>query len=255
MHITTTDLGHSFDGEHNLFAGLTTTLRGGDMVALIGPSGSGKSTLLGIIAGWISPSTGTIEHEGINSTSWVFQNPHGSARRTALDHVVLPLLARGYRRRDAEEIALDTLAGFGLAHRAQHQFSHLSGGEAQRLMLARASIVPPDLLLVDEPTAQLDRTLARSVNDVLDQITAQDSIVVIATHDEDTAAACSRVINLGDYVPHGSGGVESVQVSTAAVPAVSTPAALAFDLPSADTPLRAVPPMPTIASPDGGDTP
>ncbi|NEB06769.1 ATP-binding cassette domain-containing protein, partial [Streptomyces sp. SID13726] len=150
------------------------------------------------LAGWVAPRSGTIERVGVERTGWVFQNPHGVARRAALDHVVLPLLARGARRRDAETEALDVLDRFALAPVAGRPFRALSGGEAQRLMLARAVALAPDLLLVDEPTAQLDLATAATVNDVLAGIAQQSSIVVVATHDPHTRDACTRVVDLAD---------------------------------------------------------
>lgn len=194
-----TDLGHAFPGTGLLFTGLDLEIAPGEVVALVGPSGSGKSTLLSIVAGWERPTQGQVERLGIATTGWVFQNPHGVARRAALDHVVLPLLARGLRRRDAQARALEIMARFNLAPVADRPFGALSGGEAQRLMLARAVALAPDLLLVDEPTAQLDLRTAATVNEVLAGIAQDDSIVVVATHDPHTRDACTRVIDLADF--------------------------------------------------------
>lgn len=192
-------LGHAFPGTGLLFTGLDLEIAPGEVVALVGPSGSGKSTLLSIVAGWERPTQGTIERVGVATTGWVFQNPHGVARRAALDHVVLPLLARGLRRPDAEDRAAEIMARFNLAPVADRPFRALSGGEAQRLMLARAVALAPDLLLVDEPTAQLDLRTAATVNEVLAGIAQDDSIVVVATHDPHTRDACTRVIDLADF--------------------------------------------------------
>ncbi len=189
-------LAHRFPPAAPLFAGLDVDLCSGEVVALVGPSGSGKSTLLSILAGWVVPSEGHVVRERVERTGWVFQNPHGAARRDALDHVVLPLLARGWRRRVAEAEARAILARFDLAHVAERPFRALSGGEAQRLMLARAVATAPDLLLVDEPTAQLDLTASATVNGVLAEVGRDDAIVVVATHDPATRDACSRVIDL-----------------------------------------------------------
>ncbi|MDR2723341.1 MAG: ATP-binding cassette domain-containing protein [Cellulomonadaceae bacterium] len=194
-----TGLGHRFPGTHMLFAGLNAVLHPGEVVGLVGPSGSGKSTLLSIIAGWVDPACGTVDRQGIQHTGWVFQNPHGVARRTALDHVVLPLLGQGYARRDAEGRARQVLARFSLANVSDRQFRALSGGEAQRLMLARAVATGSDLLLVDEPTAQLDLATATTVNAVLAESAQDQAIVVIATHDAHTRDACTRVIDLADF--------------------------------------------------------
>ncbi|MDE5640435.1 MAG: ATP-binding cassette domain-containing protein, partial [Bifidobacterium castoris] len=164
------DVGHAFhanqgghDGTDMLFHGLTRRLDAGHVYALIGPSGSGKSTLLSIIAGWIAPLEGSVERVHCAQLHWVQQNPHGVAHRSALDHVALPFIARGERREAANRHALALLAAFGLGSLAMRRFCDLSGGEAQRLMLARGVATSPQLLLVDEPTAQLDRHTAREV--------------------------------------------------------------------------------------------
>lgn len=187
---------HSFPGTGELLHGLDVVLTAGEVVALVGPSGSGKSTVLHLLAGWLQPSSGAVHRAGIRSIAWVFQNPHGSARRTALDHVVLPLLAAGRSRPSAEMEAREQLAQFGLADVAGRPFRHLSGGEAQRLMLARAAARHPDLLLVDEPTAQLDPFTASSVSAALSGIAHDGRVVVVATHDPETRAACTRVVDL-----------------------------------------------------------
>lgn len=192
-------LGHAFPGTGLLFTGLDLEVVPGEVVALVGPSGSGKSTLLSIVAGWERPTQGQVDRVGVGTTGWVFQNPHGVARRAALDHVVLPLLARGMRRPDAEDLAAEIMARFNLTPVADRPFRALSGGEAQRLMLARAVALAPDLLLVDEPTAQLDLRTAATVNEVLAGIAQDDSIVVVATHDPHTRDACTRVIDLADF--------------------------------------------------------
>lgn len=199
MRVTLTGVGHAFAGQPYLFRGVTETLTAGDLVALTGPSGSGKSTLLGIIAGWLTPTEGTVEGTRGAEVAWVFQNPYGVAQRTAVDHVVLPILARGARRREAEQEALELLATFDLAAVADRPFSALSGGEGQRLMLARAIARQADLVLVDEPTAQLDPTSAESVIRVLHGLAGRGAVVIIATHDPRVRDACARVIDLAAY--------------------------------------------------------
>jgi ABC-type lipoprotein export system ATPase subunit len=189
-------LAHRFTGTQYLFENLDFELLPGQIVGLCGPSGSGKSTLLSILATWVLPTRGRIETTGVRRTGWVFQNPYGVPHRTAIDHVTLPLLARGHSRGAAEERALRVLAGFRLAQAARQQFRELSGGEAQRLMLARAVCSGPDLLLVDEPTAQLDTRTAATVNETLGAIAQDGTIVVIATHDPHTRQACTHVIDL-----------------------------------------------------------
>ncbi|MFI5906504.1 ATP-binding cassette domain-containing protein [Dactylosporangium sp. NPDC051541] len=196
MRVTADRIGHAFPGQPQLFRDISFVLEPG-MYALCGPSGSGKSTLLGILAGWIEPKVGTIRPDGITRMQWVFQNPHGVARRTAIDHVVLPYLADDIERPAAEAQAYTLLERFQLEESAHKLFRDLSGGEAQRLMLARAVAAQPDLLLVDEPTAQLDPQSAGSVVGVLDTLATGGAVVVIATHDERVSAVCSRKLQLG----------------------------------------------------------
>jgi lipoprotein-releasing system ATP-binding protein len=195
-------LGHRFAGTQMLFEDLSFSIGPGEVVGVCGPSGCGKSTLLSILAGWETPTTGTLTTTGISRTGWVFQNPYGVPRRSALDHVVFPLLTKGAARAQAQEEALRVMRLFNLESTADRPFAALSGGEAQRLMLARAVCTAPDLLLVDEPTAQLDIHTAATVNETLGHIAEAGSIVVIATHDPDTRAACTRVIDMLDLARH-----------------------------------------------------
>lgn len=196
MRLGLAGVGHRFPGCPPLFEDLTADLGPGHVYALSGPSGSGKSTLLGIIAGWIPPTSGSIAREGISGIQWVFQSPHGVAGRTALDHVSLPLLARGLSRADADTAAHTLLQDMGIAHLASGAFRHLSGGEGQRLMIARALATNPDLLLLDEPTAALDHRTAQEVVDVVAALAQRDCIVVIATHDPRVQERCTDRLSL-----------------------------------------------------------
>lgn len=196
-HVVLRDVAHRWGEGPPLFSGINLSLRRGETVALTGPSGSGKSTLLSIVAGWLAPSGGHVERRGVRRAHWVFQNPHGLPRRTAIDHVAYPFIARGLSRRDAEDRAFTLITSFGLAPSAHRLFAELSGGEAQRLLLARAVAVEPDLLLVDEPTAQLDREAARGVNAVLSTLAQAGAIVLVASHDADTVDACQRSLQIG----------------------------------------------------------
>jgi len=190
------ELGHQFGENPLLFSGLDFALKPRETYALTGPSGSGKSTLLNILAGWLTPTAGTLDRHNIHSIAWVFQNPHGVTQRSAEDHVALPLLARGLTHHTARAVAGDYLARVGLTDVAHQPFHTLSGGEAQRLMLARAIASQPDLLLVDEPTAQLDTHTATSVNQAITALAEDNIIIVIATHDHRTRDACTNIIDL-----------------------------------------------------------
>jgi ABC-type lipoprotein export system ATPase subunit len=180
-----------------LFTGVDFELEAGDIAALTGPSGSGKSTVLSMLAGWTQPTEGALVRDGIDQVSWIPQNPFGVAQRSVLDHVVMPLLAQGSARSAAEASGLSALERFGLVGVARSRFGEISGGEAQRLMLARASLGSSSLLAVDEPTAQLDPVSAASVIDVLGELAHSGRIVVIATHDPRVAATARQIIRLG----------------------------------------------------------
>lgn len=199
MRLDVSSLGHHYPGSQWLFRDVSYTFLPGATYAVTGPSGSGKSTLLGIVAGWTTPVEGQVTRTSISRTSWVFQSPHGSPRRTTLDHVARPFLDRGAKVADAENSARLLLSEFALDAVANRDFRKLSGGEAQRMMLARAAAADPDLLLVDEPTAQLDSATGRTVNRVIASLAKEGRIVLVATHDEATRAACTDHLDLANY--------------------------------------------------------
>ncbi|MDR0592312.1 MAG: ATP-binding cassette domain-containing protein [Bifidobacteriaceae bacterium] len=201
MRVRLNQVGHGFPSRPLLFDQITRDLEPGRVYALAGPSGSGKSTLLSLLAGWAKPVRGSITRRGQGTTQWVFQNPHGVARRTVLDHVTTPLVAAGLNRAAADAAGGELLAQFGLADLADQPFKSLSGGEAQRLMLARGMAAAPGLMLVDEPTAQLDRQSARAVTATLAALSGSGAIVVIASHDPETLAACTDRIDLAEHAP------------------------------------------------------
>ena len=201
MRVELNDVGHAFERGRFLFRHVTMQLPPGAMIALVGPSGSGKSTLLSIVAGWQVPTEGQVVRGDVARIAWVFQNPFGVPARTVLDHVSLPAVARGASRCEADRHAHGLLERFGLADQGRQSFATLSGGEAQRLMLARAVASEPDLILVDEPTAQLDATSAATVIEVLDGLAAHGASVIIATHDTRVRNACPDVLDLGSRAP------------------------------------------------------
>lgn len=192
-------VGHVWSSGVRLFSAVDRTFTEGTVTALVGPSGSGKSTLLAIIAGMLRPTEGTVHRPSTCRPLWVFQNPHGVARRRVLDHVALPFVARGLDRRTADLRAAEVLDRFALGERVDARFAELSGGEAQRLMLARGIASAPDIMLVDEPTAQLDRATSAEVNRAIDALAGAGTAVVVATHDDDTMAACDDVLDLGRH--------------------------------------------------------
>lgn len=200
MSVTLHGVGHRFPNGPWLFRHLTQELEEGQVYAVTGPSGSGKSTLLGILAGWIAPAEGTVERRDGGQTVWVAQHPHGVARRSVIDHVALPFLARGTSVTRAHQRAAELLARFRLEQHATRPFAALSGGEAQRLMLARGIAAAPGVLLVDEPTAQLDRRTAATVDAMIGSMASTGTVVVVATHDRQTRDSCTRHLDLEQYL-------------------------------------------------------
>ena len=184
----------------------------GQFVAVVGPSGSGKSTLLGLVAGLDAPTAGRILIDGEEITrmgedalarlrgrklGFVFQSFHLIPSMTALENVLAPLEIAG--RRDARERARRLLEDVELTARAHHYPSQLSGGEQQRVAVARAFANEPSILLADEPTGNLDSRNGRHVFDLMVEINRRHgTTLVLVTHDHDLAARADRRISLRD---------------------------------------------------------
>lgn len=196
MRIDLVNVAMSF-GPTRLFDNLQHTFHPGSMTALTGPSGSGKSTVLGIIAGAITPTLGHVVHSPRPvQPFWVLQQPRGLPERSAQDHVRLPLLAHGSSRGAATKRAQELLALCSVVHCADQPFRELSGGESQRVLLARAMAADPPVLLIDEPTASLDRVTSESIVAVLRAMRHARRIVVVATHDPLVVAALPERLSL-----------------------------------------------------------
>lgn len=184
----------------------------GEIVALLGPSGSGKSTMLqavGLLEGGFS---GTIEIAGQDASSlnsaerttlrrdhlgFVYQFHHLLPDFTALENVILPQLLLNVSREDAAARAEQLLKALGLDHRLDHRPSKLSGGEQQRVAVARALANKPQLVLADEPTGNLDeKTSERVLGEFLELVRGQGSAALVATHNERLAARMDRVVRL-----------------------------------------------------------
>ncbi|MDR0504974.1 MAG: ATP-binding cassette domain-containing protein [Bifidobacteriaceae bacterium] len=176
--------------------------------AIMGPSGSGKSTLLSIAAGLLRPSRGTASLHTTTGTlatgrhlqaetAWVFQSLHMLPKRTVLDNVMLGCLRQCSTRQQACNRALLEIARVGLANRSTALIEELSGGEIQRIALARALTQERPLIIADEPTAQLDHANTQLVADAL-RMAASSRIVLVATHDEFLASQLDRLVRLRD---------------------------------------------------------
>ncbi|TPK90375.1 ABC transporter ATP-binding protein [Mesorhizobium sp. B2-4-12] len=164
----------------------------GARIALVGPSGSGKTTLLHILGGLDRPTAGIVEWPGLGTfealrprqIGFVFQSPSLFPALTAVQNVGLPLLLAG-ENAGAEDIGASLLQSFGLGELGDKLPEELSGGQAQRIAMARALVMGPKLVLADEPTGQLDsRTALRFFDAVLDRLEGTDVALVVATHDE-----------------------------------------------------------------------
>lgn len=182
----------------------------GESVAIIGPSGSGKTTLLGICAGLDRPSGGEIELCGHRldqltedqraevrnrKLGFVFQNFQLIPTLTALDNILIPLELRGDHK--AREQALDWLAKVGLADRGHHYPVQLSGGEQQRIALARACVGNPEILFADEPTGNLDDETSQQIEDLLFETHARiGNTMILVTHARELAQRCDRVLRI-----------------------------------------------------------
>jgi ABC-type antimicrobial peptide transport system, ATPase component len=190
------------------------TIPQGSFTAIVGPSGSGKTTLLGLLAGLDSPTRGSVILEDSDLSAmdenararlrgekvgFVFQTFQLIPTLTALENVQVPLELRGTA--GAEERASELLERVGLTERAHHFPSQLSGGEQQRVGIARAFANSPRILFADEPTGNLDAVAGGRILELLQSLNSQSgSTIIIVTHDERLAARASRVIRLSDGV-------------------------------------------------------
>jgi len=196
----------------SILQGLTFDVPQKQMVAIVGPSGSGKSTLLGLLAGLDKPTNGSIQLNGQEITTWseyqlahfrrqnigyIFQSFHLIPTLTALENVALPLELSGDG--SANVRAQELLEAVGLQDRQGHYPTQLSGGEQQRVAVARAFSCRPPILLADEPTGNLDSATGQMVIDLLLTLNRdQGSTLVLVTHDSTLAERTERIITLHD---------------------------------------------------------
>lgn len=204
----------SGDSDLVIFRDLTLHVSEGDQVAVIGPSGAGKSTLLHMVAGLDSPSSGAIFYRDRNITElrdaelsmfrnrqigYVWQQHHLLPEFTAEENVMMPLLMRGVDHSKAKTEARVCLDEVGLSSRGHHRSGELSGGEQQRIAIARALVASPSLLLADEPTGNLDGKTGEMVFRLLADLRARRKLTtILVTHNLEFAQECSRVLRLED---------------------------------------------------------
>lgn len=192
--------------------GIDLTIAEGEIITIIGPSGVGKSTLLHLIGGLDRPTQGRVRIDGDDISGYddtrlaqfrnrtigfVFQFHHLLPEFTALENVMMPGLVSRHERRSLQERARELLQRVGLADRLQHRPKELSGGEQQRVAVARALINVPRLLLADEPSGNLDTESAQMLHDMLWEISRQlRQTLVVVTHNRDLADRSDRIIEL-----------------------------------------------------------
>ncbi len=195
-----------------VLAGLDLRVAVGEMVAIIGASGVGKSTLLHVLGTLDRPEQGTVKVAGADvfgleeaplrefrnrTIGFVFQFHHLLPEFTALENVMMPLLIARQPEAEARRASKDLLAEVGLTDRQDHRPGALSGGEQQRVAVARSLVCSPRLLLADEPSGNLDRETGDRLHELLRRLNREKSTTVIAvTHNERLAASCDRTLRL-----------------------------------------------------------
>ena len=221
--IVLTDITKDYEGPEGVLEGITLTVEPGETVAIIGPSGSGKSTLLNIVGSLDKPTSGTVHIGSIDvaalngralsafrakQVGFVFQDHHLLPQLTALENVLLPTIA-ARRDPDAAARARELMERVAVSHRADAFPAQMSGGERQRVAVARALINAPCLLLCDEPTGSLDREAgSNAVALLLEVARRQEATVIMVTHNVDYAARFGRCLELrdGKLIPFGAPG-------------------------------------------------
>ena len=199
-------------GAVNILRGIDLSVAEGETVSIIGPSGSGKTTMLMVIAGLEKASSGdvrvnnidlnTLDEDGLavfrrDTMGIVFQNFHLVPTMSALENVAIPFEFAG--RADAFEQAREGLEAVGLGHRVDHYPGQLSGGEQQRVALARGFAAKPKLLLADEPTGNLDQETSDAVIDLLFSLTEKyKTTLLLITHDAIIGKRCDREVRIAD---------------------------------------------------------
>jgi putative ABC transport system ATP-binding protein len=193
--------------------GVTMSVNEGEFVAIMGPSGCGKSTLLNILGLLDNPCEGSYKLAGTEvadlkerdrtqirkgQVGFVFQSFNLIDELNVEQNVELPLKYVGVPKKEREQRVEEMLRRMGLSHRAKHYPNQLSGGQQQRVAIARAVITNPKLILADEPTGNLDSKNGYEVMQLLSQLNAEGTTVVMVTHSQRDASFASRVINLFD---------------------------------------------------------
>jgi len=193
--------------------GISLMIREGEFVAITGASGSGKSTLMHIIGCLDTPTNGEVFLEGQKVSDlterqlaivrnkkigFVFQQFNLLARTSALENVALPLIYSSLSESEIEEKAKEALNMVGLSNRLDHQPNQLSGGQQQKVAIARALVTSPSLILADEPTGNLDSKSGQEILKIFQQLNNQGNTIILVTHNQQVAANAQRIIKIKD---------------------------------------------------------
>ena len=193
--------------------GIDLTIERGEYVAIMGPSGSGKSTLMNLIGCLATPTEGDYELNGTSvaklpehelarirnkDIGFVFQSFNLLARATALRNVELPLIYGGIKPRDRKERAAVALREVDLEDRMDHRPNQLSGGQMQRVSIARALVTRPALLLADEPTGNLDSTTSKEIMRLFQRLSEAGNTIIVVTHEREIADHAQRIVTIHD---------------------------------------------------------
>jgi lipoprotein-releasing system ATP-binding protein len=200
----------------DVLRGVELTVRSQETAAVLGASGVGKSTLLHIMGTLERPSAGEVCYEGVDvftfaaddlaafrnrTIGFVFQFHHLLPEFTALENAMIPALIAHKGRKEARELAESILEQVGLSHRVGHRVGELSGGEQQRVAVARALVLHPRILLADEPTGNLDRNTGRHVHDLLLRLNQEHRVsLVVVTHNMELAGMMARRYQMQDGI-------------------------------------------------------
>jgi len=217
----------SGDSLLEVLRGIDFMLHEGEVVSIVGPSGSGKSTFLHLVGGLDRPTSGEVILDSQNleelgeeelsavrnrKIGFVFQFHHLLRDFTALENVMMPLLIAGKSRKEAVERGERMLEAVGLSERSHHKPLELSGGEQQRVAVARALVGEPMVVLADEPTGNLDRPRGEELQEMMFRISREKGVsFVIVTHNEELARKADRILRLVDGKLRPDGSREEVQ--------------------------------------------